>query len=188
MHARERDEVTRLRSPSCMPSGPQSSCPHSAPATSCAIQYILHNMHRKRLITVQWTPSPENVPTIVRKPITNADLQSLKTLIKATYGWEPQDFQLEGIRAQLEGIDIIIQAPTGAGKTAIAAGPHLILKGVTIIATPLIVLAEEMVSVCTHIPNKNDLNSIKGQDLSCNFRAQGRRYSQSEQRPHGRSH
>ncbi|OSD06262.1 P-loop containing nucleoside triphosphate hydrolase protein [Trametes coccinea BRFM310] len=62
---------------------------------------------------------------------------------------DPHHFQLEGVGAQLEGVDMIIQAPTGAGKTAIAAGPHMWPKSsgtVTIMVCPLLALEEEMVS------------------------------------------
>ncbi|KAI0071881.1 P-loop containing nucleoside triphosphate hydrolase protein, partial [Panus rudis PR-1116 ss-1] len=61
---------------------------------------------------------------------------------------EPHYFQLEGTRAQLEGTDMIIQAPTGCGKTAVAAGPHVwpSSKGkITIVISPLLALEEEMV-------------------------------------------
>lgn len=82
-----------------------------------------------------------------RKPLSDEDIDRLTRKMKDTYGWYPQGFQLEGIRAQLEGVDIMIQAPTGAGKTAIAAAPHLMLKGMTIMASPLIALADEMVTM-----------------------------------------
>lgn len=66
------------------------------------------------------------------------------------YGWtdDPRPFQLAGVQAQLEGTDLIIQAPTGSGKTAVAAGPHLwpSSKGkITIMVSPLLALEEEMV-------------------------------------------
>ncbi|EMD42076.1 hypothetical protein CERSUDRAFT_62036 [Gelatoporia subvermispora B] len=56
---------------------------------------------------------------------------------------------MAGIKAQLEGSDAIIQAATGSGKTAIAAGPHLWdgVKGrITIMVCPLLALEEEMVN------------------------------------------
>ncbi|KAH9887685.1 P-loop containing nucleoside triphosphate hydrolase protein [Cubamyces lactineus] len=61
---------------------------------------------------------------------------------------EPRLFQLEGVRAQLEGVDMIVQAPTGAGKTAVAAGPHVWPSSrgkTTIMVCPLLALEEEMV-------------------------------------------
>ena len=82
--------------------------------------------------------------------MTKDDVETLATKMRTVYGWDshPQHFQLEGVKAQLEGIDMILQAPTGAGKTAIAAGPHLWPGGenkFTIMVCPLLSLEEEMV-------------------------------------------
>ena len=70
--------------------------------------------------------------------------------IKRKFNWPsgPRDFQLKGICAQIEGTDMIIQASTGSGKTAIVAGPHIWApcKGkITIMVSPLLALEEEMV-------------------------------------------
>lgn len=77
--------------------------------------------------------------------------------MRAQYGWpsDPRPFQLEGVRAQIEGTDMIIQASTGAGKTAIAAGPYLwhTTKGkITIMVCPLLALEDEM--VCCIFPRR----------------------------------
>lgn len=77
---------------------------------------------------------------------TPEETEDLKDRLRKAYGREPYDFQLEAIKAQIEGTDMVVHASTGAGKTTIAAGPHTWIKdGVTLIATPLIQLAEEMV-------------------------------------------
>ncbi|KAI0073052.1 P-loop containing nucleoside triphosphate hydrolase protein [Panus rudis PR-1116 ss-1] len=86
----------------------------------------------------------------VRQRLTDAQVAELGETMQKTYGWDapPRYFQLEGARAQLEGVDMIIQAPTGFGKTAVAAGPHLWpeSKGkITIVISPLMALEEEMV-------------------------------------------
>ncbi|KAI0354105.1 hypothetical protein OH77DRAFT_1387317, partial [Trametes cingulata] len=78
------------------------------------------------------------------------DIDWLRKEMRERFRWDsdPRLFQLEGVQAQLEGTDMIIQAPTGAGKTAIAAGPHLwpSSKGkVTIMVCPLLALEDEMV-------------------------------------------
>lgn len=86
-----------------------------------------------------------------RPKMTDTDLRELARAMRERYRWstDPKDFQLAGVRAQLEGVDMVIQAPTGAGKTAIAAGPHLWPTSAgktTIMVSPLLSLEEEMVS------------------------------------------
>ncbi len=74
--------------------------------------------------------------------------------MRLKYGWNlnPKGFQLAGVQAQLEGIDMIIQAATGSGKTAIAAGPHLWIEGKqSIMVCPLMTLEDEMVCLLLSI-------------------------------------
>ncbi|OJT07078.1 ATP-dependent DNA helicase Q5 [Trametes pubescens] len=71
---------------------------------------------------------PQQSSAPQRRPkLSHDDLELLAKKMRETYGWntDPKPFQLAGVQAQLEGVDMIIQASTGAGKTAIAAGPHL---------------------------------------------------------------
>ncbi|KAH9914558.1 P-loop containing nucleoside triphosphate hydrolase protein [Fomitopsis serialis] len=82
--------------------------------------------------------------------LTAEEVKELARLMQTRFRWssEPLFFQLEGVKAQLEGVDAIIQAPTGSGKTAIAAGPHLWPTNegkTTIMVCPLLALEEEMV-------------------------------------------
>ncbi|KAI0704500.1 P-loop containing nucleoside triphosphate hydrolase protein [Cerioporus squamosus] len=101
----------------------------------------LRNLLRSR------PPPPANQ----RRPrLTDEDLKNLACTMREKYLWtaDPKPFQLAGVKAQLEGIDMIIQAATGAGKTAIAAGPHLWPGSegkTTIMVSPLLSLEEEMV-------------------------------------------
>ncbi len=84
----------------------------------------------------------------VRKKLTEADLNNLAQRMQEKYSWNsnPKDFQLAGIQAQLEGVDTIIQAATGSGKTAIAARPYLWIQGKqSIMVCPLMTLEDEMV-------------------------------------------
>jgi len=72
-------------------------------------------------------------------------------MISNKFQWEhsPRPFQLDAIRAQLKGLDVIVHAGTGQGKMGIAAGPHAhpSAKGkVTLMISPLIALHDEMVS------------------------------------------
>ena len=85
-----------------------------------------------------------------RPQLTQEDINTLAHKLRETCKWDndPRPFQLEGIKAQIEGVDTIIHASTGAGKTAIAAGPHLHSFSTgkcTIMVEPLLQLQEEMV-------------------------------------------
>jgi superfamily II DNA helicase RecQ len=81
----------------------------------------------------------------------NKELESLPGLIRTHYtkwtdGAKP--FQLECMHAQKLGQNVLLHAATSAGKTGIAAGPHLLpsSKGkVTLMVSPLLSLHEEQV-------------------------------------------
>lgn len=97
-------------------------------------------------------PSPPTISPKPRPKLTSDDLKTLASLMRTQFGWseDPRFHQLDGTQAQLEGVDMVIQAPTGSGKTAIAAGPHVwpSSKGkTTIMVCPLLALEHEM--VCT---------------------------------------
>ncbi|KAF7795490.1 hypothetical protein EIP86_006652 [Pleurotus ostreatoroseus] len=85
-----------------------------------------------------------------RSKLSPEDVDRVASLMQAKYGWEsrPREFQINGVIAQLEGVDMVIQAPTRSGKTAVIAGPHVwpACQGmVTIVSVPIIALGEEMV-------------------------------------------
>ncbi|KAJ7273824.1 P-loop containing nucleoside triphosphate hydrolase protein [Mycena rebaudengoi] len=79
------------------------------------------------------------------------ELKLLPELVKKHYTkWTdgPTDFQLECMESQVLGQDTVLHASTGAGKTGVAAGPHLLpsSKGkVTLVISPLLSLHEEQV-------------------------------------------
>lgn len=71
--------------------------------------------------------------------------------IKKKFKWthEPREFQMQAIKAQLCGQDVLVRAGTGSGKTAIAAGPHAHASSegmTTLFVSPLIALQREQVS------------------------------------------
>lgn len=74
----------------------------------------------------------------------------VKTNLPSWSDKEPQEFQLDAIRATHLGEDAVVHASTGSGKTFIAAAPHFLPsnqgKGkVTLLVSPLIALHEEQV-------------------------------------------
>ena len=96
------------------------------------------------------TRHPPTTPS--RPKLTPEDIEKLKQLMRQRFKFDgdPRGFQLEGTKAQIEGCDMIIQAPTGSGKTAVAAGPHVweTSQGkVTIMVSPLLALEDEMVCI-----------------------------------------
>ncbi|KAH7903998.1 P-loop containing nucleoside triphosphate hydrolase protein [Hygrophoropsis aurantiaca] len=85
-----------------------------------------------------------------RQHLTREQLEGLDIKIKEKFKWEngPYEFQMQAIAAQLQGQDVLVHTGTGAGKTAIAAGPHVHewSKGkITIMVSPLIALHDEQV-------------------------------------------
>ncbi len=98
--------------------------------------------------TFHTRPPPPSQPTNVK--LTDEEISHLEDHISKAFGWKLKPFQVAGIHAQLERRDLFIQASTGAGKTAIAAGPHLwpgSAGKTTIMVSPLLSLEEEMVRV-----------------------------------------
>lgn len=85
------------------------------------------------------------------------ELKQLPELIKKNNaGWKDgtKDFQLQAIRAQALGQDVLVHAATGSGKTGIAAAPHLLplSKGnVTLVISPLLALQDEQVFIYCYV-------------------------------------
>ncbi|KAJ3555921.1 hypothetical protein NM688_g2307 [Phlebia brevispora] len=98
--------------------------------------------------TLYKPPHPPS-PITQHNVLTDEQRSALARKMQEAYHWDeaPHPHQLAGVLAQIEGVDAIIQAPTGSGKTAIAAGPHLWLPGmITLMICPLLALEEEMVT------------------------------------------
>uniref|UniRef100_A0A0W0GC50 DEAD/DEAH-box helicase domain-containing protein n=1 Tax=Moniliophthora roreri TaxID=221103 RepID=A0A0W0GC50_MONRR len=94
-------------------------------------------------------PSPQKLLSqMKRTSLSSEDINNLINKIQETYWWTntPQPHQVKEILAQLNGRDAVIVAGMGAGKTAIAAGPHVHPRSkgrVTIMVSPLIALQTE---------------------------------------------
>ncbi|KAF8960172.1 hypothetical protein BDZ97DRAFT_1760966 [Flammula alnicola] len=79
------------------------------------------------------------------------EFEQLPNLVKTHFKkWTngAREFQLSCMRAQVLKKDTLLHAATGAGKTGIAAGPHLLpsSKGkVTLVVSPLLALEDEQV-------------------------------------------
>ncbi|KAF8952572.1 P-loop containing nucleoside triphosphate hydrolase protein [Flammula alnicola] len=96
--------------------------------------------HRRRANPVKKSHDP--------RPLSDKDLEGFRETLAKTWGFQPRNYQMDGIIAQLKRQDVLIHAGTGMGKTAVAAGPHAhpSAKGkVTIMVSPLIALHDEMV-------------------------------------------
>ena len=100
----------------------------------------------------------------IQREAIEREIDLLPTLIKANYtGWKDgaRPFQLSAIVAQVRGIDVLLQAATGSGKTGIAAAPHLLPSSegkVTLFVSPLLVLQEEQVCHSTICSDNTAMN------------------------------
>ncbi|KAJ7463672.1 hypothetical protein FB451DRAFT_1340978 [Mycena latifolia] len=96
-------------------------------------------------------PSSASTRTEAQLAAIREELKLLPELVKKSYTkWTTgaTKCQLECMEAQALGRDTVLHAATGAGKTGIAAGPHLLpsSKGkVTLVVSPLLSLHEEQV-------------------------------------------
>lgn len=111
------------------------------------------------------TRSHSILPPRDTTPLSENEIFGLAHTMQKEYGWSHdqvvQPFQMAGIQAQLESVDMIIQAPTGAGKTVIVAGAHLShrAKGmITLLSVPLVQLAEDMVRDMQFIEKASSLH------------------------------
>ncbi|KAJ7911261.1 P-loop containing nucleoside triphosphate hydrolase protein [Mycena leptocephala] len=121
--------------------------PHPSRSTTppCGTQHKVKPRTRKTL------PTSASKRTEAQLAAIREELKLLPGLVKKYYPkWTngATAFQLECMEAQALGRDTILYAATGAGKTGIAAGPHLLpsSKGkVTLMISPLLSLHEEQV-------------------------------------------
>ncbi|KAG8730627.1 hypothetical protein FRC12_020149 [Ceratobasidium sp. 428] len=59
-------------------------------------------------------------------------------------GFTAHEFQANATKAVLDGLDVVLHAGTGSGKTLIFTTPHFLLKNkVSIVISPLILLQQD---------------------------------------------
>ncbi|WP_435738148.1 RecQ family ATP-dependent DNA helicase [Cellulosimicrobium sp. PMB13] len=73
-------------------------------------------------------------------------LAEVRTTAREVFGWERlRPGQAEAISALLDGHDVLLVLPTGAGKSAVYQLPGLELPGPTLVVSPLIALQQDQV-------------------------------------------
>ncbi|MFE2533654.1 RecQ family ATP-dependent DNA helicase [Streptomyces sp. NPDC059371] len=82
----------------------------------------------------------------------------LRRCAREVFGWQRlRPSQLDAMTAVMQGRDTIVVMPTGAGKSAVYQVPGVLLKGPTIVVSPLIALQRDQVA---------HLARIEGSDAS----------------------
>src|SRR5215468_658463 len=71
----------------------------------------------------------------------------LRRRARSVFGWtrlRPE--QLRAMRALLRGRDALVILPTGAGKSAVYQVPATLLKGPTLVVSPLLALQQDQIA------------------------------------------
>lgn len=85
------------------------------------------------------------------------------------FGWtELRDEQLLAMRHLLDGHDVLVVMPTGAGKSAIYQVPAILLDGPTVVVSPLIALQRDQVTALrtTNAPPAAAVNSAQSPETN----------------------
>ncbi|WP_205752054.1 RecQ family ATP-dependent DNA helicase [Cryptosporangium phraense] len=91
-----------------------------------------------------------------RSPLTwarrRSDLKKLRTIARRLYGWdELRPVQSEAMVQLANGVDTLVVAPTGSGKSAIYQVPAVLIDGPTIVVSPLLALQrDQMEALAAH--------------------------------------
>ncbi|WP_159794633.1 RecQ family ATP-dependent DNA helicase [Puerhibacterium puerhi] len=92
----------------------------------------------------QGEPEPQTGPAPV--PVGTATLRDVRRTAREVFGYESlRPGQAEAIRALLDGHDVLLVLPTGAGKSAVYQLPGVELDGPTLVVSPLIALQRDQV-------------------------------------------
>lgn len=90
-----------------------------------------------------------NVPLCSSGHTDQTSEDHLKAKILERTRFTARQFQLKAVLAVLNGLDVIVHAGTGSGKTLIFAAPHFVSEGkVSIVVSPLILLQQDQVRGC----------------------------------------
>ncbi|MFL6143718.1 MAG: RecQ family ATP-dependent DNA helicase [Labedaea sp.] len=91
----------------------------------------------------------------------------LRRLAEERFGWPRLSAeQLRAMEAVMAGHDVLVVLPTGAGKSAIYQVPALLLKGPTVVVSPLIALQHDQIDSleADEVPDAVALNSVQSKD------------------------
>ncbi len=108
------------------------------------------------------------LPGYLPAMIGRRDLQDTAAQV---FGWERlRDEQLDAMAAIVAGRDVLAVMPTGSGKSAIYQVPAAIMRGVTVVVSPLIALQQDQIEglADTGAPRAVAINS--GQSATSNER------------------
>ena len=97
----------------------------------------------------------------------NNHLEKLQEAAAATFGWtELRPEQLDAMELVMQGRDVLVILPTGAGKSAIYQVPALLIPGPTLIVSPLLALQQDQLEGIdtSEAPEAVAVNSTQVQD------------------------
>ncbi|MEU0884105.1 RecQ family ATP-dependent DNA helicase [Lentzea sp. NPDC005914] len=92
------------------------------------------------------------------------DNNDLLRTAEEVFGWtELRQEQLLGMRHLLDGRDVLVVMPTGAGKSAIYQVPAILLDGPTVVVSPLVALQRDQVTAlrASDAPHATAVNSAQ---------------------------
>jgi ATP-dependent DNA helicase RecQ len=92
------------------------------------------------------------------------DNEQLLRTAEEIFGWtELRPEQLLGMRHLVDGQDVLVVMPTGAGKSAIYQVPAILLDGPTVVVSPLVALQRDQVTAlrASDAPHAAAVNSAQ---------------------------
>ncbi len=91
--------------------------------------------------------APETSAVEISRPVLTGGTEDLQSLLQSAFGFSEFRANQEAVcRAVVEGKDVLLVMPTGAGKSLCYQLPGLALGGTTLVISPLIALMEDQVA------------------------------------------